>query len=165
MSRRRPWLAALLAVLYPGAGHLYLRAWFRALAWFGLALLVAMLVIPESVLQAGEQGGFSTFYDAFLTVEPQTILPLFVVNALNVLDAYLTARRMNSRRSKDGLFDRGVLGSGPERESDPQVETQAAPGDCPNCGRELDADLNFCPWCTTRLPEETESEGEEASAR
>lgn len=165
MSRRRPWLAALLAVLYPGAGHLYLRAWFRALAWFGLALLVAMLVIPEPVLQAGEEGGFSAFYDAFLAVEPQTVLPLFVVNALNVLDAYLTARRMNSRTTQDGLFDGGLLGSETEQQSGPQGDRQPIAGDCPNCGRELDSDLDFCPWCTTRLPEETDTEGEEPSAR
>lgn len=165
MSRRRPWLAALLAVLYPGAGHLYLRAWFRALAWFGLALLVAMLVLPEPVLEAGEQGGFSAFYDAFLAVEPQTILPLFVVNALNVLDAYLTARRMDSRTAQEGLFNGDLLGSGTEQQAGSQGETQHVAGDCPNCGRELDTDLDFCPWCTTRLPQETEGEGEEASAR
>lgn len=165
MSGRRPWLAALLAVLYPGAGHLYLRAWFRALAWFGLAFLVAMLVIPESVLQAGEQGGFSAFYDAFLAVDPQTILPLFVVNALNVLDAYLTARRMNTRRTQGGLLAGGLFGSGTAEESGSAEEAQPVGGDCPNCGRELDADLDFCPWCTTRLPTETEGDGEEPSAR
>lgn len=165
MNKRRPWLAALLAVLYPGAGHLYLRAWFRALAWFGLALLVAMLVIPESVLEAGEQGGFSAFYDAFLAVEPQTVLPLFVVNALNVLDAYLTARRMNSRTAQEGLLDGTLLGSGTEQQTGSQSEVEDVAGDCPNCGRELDADLDFCPWCTTRLAEDTEGEGEEPSAR
>lgn len=165
MSRRRPWLAALLAVLYPGAGHLYLRAWFRALAWFGLALLVAMLVIPEPVLEAGEQGGFSAFYDAFLAVEPQSILPLFVVNTLNVLDAYLTARRLNSKTTQGGLLDGNIIGSGTAEQTQAQEETQQVAGDCPNCGRELDSDLDFCPWCTTRLSEETEGEGEEPSAR
>jgi hypothetical protein len=158
-------LAALLAVLYPGAGHLYLRAWFRAIAWFGLAFLVAMLVIPESVLQAGEQSGFSAFYDAFLAVDPQTILPLFVVNALNVLDAYLTARRMETRTAQGGLLNGGVFGSETEGQSESTGEAQPVGGDCPNCGRELDADLDFCPWCTTRLKEEPEGDGEDPSAR
>lgn len=164
MSRRRPWLAALLAVIYPGAGHLYLRAWIRAFAWFALALLVATVIIPEPVLQAGEEGGFSAFYDAFIQLDPQTILPLFIVNALNVLDAYLTARRMNDRSTGSGLLSRTGLGNdaqnGDEVPSDTVVEQG---GDCPNCGRELDAELDFCPWCTTRLTEDGETD--ESTAR
>lgn len=164
MSRRRPWLAALLAVIYPGAGHLYLRAWVRAFAWFGLALLVATVIIPPSVLEAGEQGGFSAFYEAFIELEPQTILPLFVVNVLNVLDAYLTARRLNSRSSENGLLSRTVQGEDETGESGEESERVVEPGgDCPNCGRELDAELDFCPWCTTRLTEEDETE--ESTAR
>ena len=26
---------------------------------------------------------------------------------------------------------------------------------CPHCGKELDPDLDFCPWCTTRLADGT----------
>lgn len=164
MSRRRPWLAALLAVIYPGAGHLYLRAWIRAFAWFGLALLVATVIIPESVLQAGEQGGFSAFYDAFIELEPQTILPLFIVNVLNVLDAYLTARRMNARSTGSGLLSGTRLGNdSDDEEAEPTGTVVEQGGDCPNCGRELDAELDFCPWCTTRLTEEGETE--ETTAR
>lgn len=159
MSRRRPWLAALLAVIYPGAGHLYLRAWIRAFAWFGLALLVATVIIPESVLQAGEQGGFSAFYDAFIELQPQTILPLFIVNVLNVLDAYLTARRMNSSSTENGLLSRtGLRNDADQADEDPSETVVEPGGDCPNCGRELDADLDFCPWCTTRLTEDGDSE-------
>lgn len=164
MSRRRPWLAALLAVIYPGAGHLYLRAWVRAFAWFGLALLVATVIIPESVLQAGEQGGFSAFYDAFIQLQPQTILPLFIVNVLNVLDAYLTARRMNARTTGSGLLSRTGLGNGADSEEAEPAEAVVESGDdCPNCGRELDAELDFCPWCTTRLTEDSDTE--ESTAR
>lgn len=159
MSRRRPWLAALLAVIYPGAGHLYLRAWIRAFAWFGLALLVATVIIPESVLQAGEQGGFSAFYDAFIELQPQTIIPLFIVNVLNVLDAYLTARRMNARSTGNGLLSGTTFGGDTDREDgQPMDAVVEQGGDCPNCGRELDAELDFCPWCTTRLPDDGESD-------
>jgi hypothetical protein len=160
VSGQRPWLAALLAVLYPGAGHLYLRTWLRAVAWFGLAFLVATLVIPQSVLEAGEQGGFSAVYEAFMAVDPQTVLPLFIVNALNVVDAYLTARRKKAAAARDGLLGDTVLGSEEDGETVDQAGASPAP-DCPNCGRELDAELDFCPWCTTRL----EEEAEDATAR
>lgn len=162
MSERRPWLAALLAILYPGAGHLYLRAWLRAVAWFGLALLVATLVIPESVLEAGEQGGFSAVYDAFMAVDPQTVLPLFIVNALNVVDAYLTAKRGNRKAARETLLGGDGIGSTSDDPNDDGSGGPPAGADCPNCGRELDAELDFCPWCTTRLEEES---GEEPTAR
>lgn len=172
MSRKRPWLAAGLAVLYPGVGHVYLRAWLRALAWFGLAFLTATVVVPESVLQAGEQGGARAFYDAFVALDPVTILPLLVVNALNAVDAYLTARRSNerSRSLLDGLLGGGGPLSG---DGDRTAGAERAGGDgggadagsCPNCGRDLDGDIDFCPWCTTRLEGEGEgdADGEEPS--
>jgi hypothetical protein len=164
VTRRRPWLAALLAVIHPGAGHLYLRAWLRALAWFALALLVATVVVPESVVTAFEDGGFGAFYDALAEVETMTLFPLFVVNALNVVDAYLTARRINAGAAGSSLFDRtGLLGSDdPTETADPARPDESA-GTCPNCGGELDADLDFCPWCTMRLSQD--GEGEEPSVR
>jgi endogenous inhibitor of DNA gyrase (YacG/DUF329 family) len=32
----------------------------------------------------------------------------------------------------------------------------AADAECPECGKELDPELDFCPWCTTRFDEESE---------
>lgn len=173
MSRKRPWLAAGLAVLYPGVGHVYLRAWLRALAWFGLAFLTATVVVPERVLQAGEQGGARAFYDAFVALDPVTILPLLVVNALNAVDAYLTARRSNERSRS--VLDRVVGGGLPSGDDDPAAGAGGAgedrsgvdAGSCPNCGRDLDGDIDFCPWCTTRLGNEedgdADADGEEPS--
>lgn len=136
MSRKRPWLAALLAFLYPGLGHLYLRAWLRALAWFLLAMLTAALVVPESVISAMESGGLEALLAATESLPPEVLAPLFVVRGLNVLDAYLLARRGDAPDSGE------------------------ASATCPNCGRDLDADLDFCPWCTHRLDEGTEGEEE-----
>lgn len=52
------------------------------------------------------------------------VAPVAVIALLASVDAYLQARRHN--------FEVGVTGA--ER--------------CPHCGRQLDADLTFCHWCT-----------------
>ncbi|MFB6105030.1 MAG: hypothetical protein ABEJ57_08155 [Halobacteriaceae archaeon] len=127
-ARSRPWLAAALAFLYPGLGHVYLRAWIRAVSWFGLAILtVSVFILPE--MSTAPSAGFSAFYAEFTSLPARTLFPLLIVNAFNVLDAYLVGRR--------------------------SLETVGGGGDgaaaCPNCGEELDEDLDFCPWCSTRL--------------
>ncbi|MFB6148660.1 MAG: hypothetical protein ABEJ48_03255, partial [Halobacteriales archaeon] len=124
MAQKRPWLAGLLALLYPGLGHLYLRAWLRAIAWFGLAFLTVSVIIPESVLTAFQNGGISAMMKASQSIPFTDILPLFVVRILNVIDAYWLATQRN------------------RQQTDYAMEANA----CPNCGKELDEDLSFCPW-------------------
>lgn len=138
MSRKRPWLAAVLSILYPGLGHLYLRSWLRAVVWFLLALMTASLVLPESVANAYETGGFEAMVSAMQAVPLATMAPVLVVSGLCVLDAYVSARR-------DIAY--GVGGSEPPENA------------CPVCGKELDEELDFCPWCTTRI------EWEESTSR
>lgn len=127
--QRRSIVASLLAFIYPGLGHVYLRAWLRALAWFGLALVTAAMVVPESALAAFRTGGVSGLMEASQSFPLEVTLSLLVVRVLNVIDAYLT-----------GLQDT----------AEPAEETESA-GSCPECGRELDEDIDFCPWCTTKL--------------
>lgn len=133
-GRSRPWLAAALAILYPGLGHVYLRAWIRALSWFGLAVVtLVVFIMPE--MAAGPESGFSAFYEEFTSLPFETILPLLLVNALNVVDAFLVARRQSTDTSRT-----------------PSLGDEASDAtSCPNCGRDLDEDLDFCPWCSTRL--------------
>ena len=134
--QRRSIVASILAFIYPGLGHVYLRAWLRALAWFGLALVTAAMVIPESALTAFQTGGLSGLLEASQNFPLEVTLSLFVVRVLNVIDAYLT---------------------GLQRTTEPEPEPESA-GSCPECGRELDEDLDFCPWCTTRLDEAEDGE-------
>jgi hypothetical protein len=125
-AKKRPWLAALLAFVHPGLGHVYLREWARALLWFGLVLTTASLLIPESVVPA-------TFSLESMTrmsreLPPETLLALVVITAMSMIDAYWMATRNN------------------------QEQAQKATGtSCPNCGRDVDPDLDFCHWCTARL--------------
>jgi len=125
-QRKRPWLAAALAVVVPGLGHVYARSWLRAALWFVLFVASVQLLVPaDATGGALSLGAFSEFYGD----EPGIAVFLAVLSALNVLDAYVTVSRLNER------LDRQT--------GDTTV--------CPTCGKELDEDLAFCHWCTTRL--------------
>jgi predicted amidophosphoribosyltransferase len=50
-----------------------------------------------------------------------------VITTLNVVDAYWLAVNEN------------------------QTQEVEAGMTCPNCGKELDEDIDFCHWCTTQL--------------
>ena len=134
-GRKRPWLAALLAFIYPGLGHVYLREWLRALLWFGLVVSTTTLLIDQSVMAPLTDG---VSLEALLAVSRniplEESLVLFVITAVSMADAFYMATREN-------------------------VETEVVEGTkCPHCGKELEDDLEFCHWCTTKLdgPAQTE---------
>jgi hypothetical protein len=135
---RRGIVASVLAFVYPGLGHVYLRSWLRAVGWFVLAIVGAALVVPESAYAAYQQGGM----DALLAASEQFGMDVFIsllgIRLLNVVDAYLTAIRQS--RAATVVADENT---------------------CPACGKELDPGLEFCHWCTTRL-DEFEVEEDEA---
>ena len=129
-TRKRPWLAAMLSVLATGLGHLYLRRWKRALGWLATLYVVAVLFVPSSVLDTLFTGG---------PVDLLAAAPVLLVSGLCVLDAYLLAHVQNT-------FERLVT-----IEVSQPTESDAEAVRCPSCGRALDADLDFCHWCTTQL--------------
>ncbi|MFB6073898.1 MAG: zinc ribbon domain-containing protein [Haloarculaceae archaeon] len=144
-TQKRPWLAALLALIAPGFGHLYLREWIRALLWFGLILSVTSLLMPASVMDT--KLSIDAIVRASRQVPLRTQLALLAMTALSMVDAYWIATRSDRRAGTgDG---QGTAGDG--------VTT------CPNCGKELDEDLDFCHWCTARLDRPEEDEGGQIS--
>lgn len=123
----RTGLAVVLAVLFPGLGHAYLRRWARALLWAGGFLVLAGLTLPPLPTSGGVVENTRALIEA---MPPGATLALSTVQLLNAVDAGLLAAR------------------GGESEDDGTSSER-----CPNCGKELDEDLSFCPWCTTRLDE------------
>ena len=123
-SPKRPWLAAGLTLVVIGLGQAYLRRWGRAALWLATALLVGMLFVPEAALADP------------LSASPSDVLPVTLVGALSVIDAYLLAKRHN----------REIAVQNAER--------------CPSCNRELEGDLTFCTWCATPLEESSETPSE-----
>lgn len=74
---KRPWVAAVLAVLIIGLGHAYLRHWGRAFVWLLLVLMSAYWFVPDAgITEAGVTA----------------LLPIAAVAGMSVLDAYLLAR-------------------------------------------------------------------------
>lgn len=156
-SGKRPWLAALLGTLATGLGHFYLRRWKRGLGWFAAAVAVSAFFVPPEAARAllSGSGGDIT-----------TLAPLLAVGVASVADAYVLARMSQHTASER-------TGDVPSAEPGPGVETgdgttavagSAVPGqvpgsadaECPECGKELDPELDFCPWCTARLDERSD---------
>jgi len=124
-SRKRPWLAALLAVLATGLGHLYLRRWRRALGWLTALLGVSYLFVDPAAMEAVSTVG---------EVDLVALAPVLVVGSLSALDAYLLAHAQNAL---------ATVTATPEGDLE----------HCPNCRKEVDPDLEFCHWCTAELPD------------
>jgi hypothetical protein len=135
MGRPRPWLAALLAFLYPGLGHLYLRKWARSLLWFALGIGTVALAFPQEALSTVSVTDPGSFAEAsgVVSAEASTVSLVVVtmVFAFSVADAYTIARGLRARRAREAAGE--------------TVQ------ECPVCGRELDEDLDFCHWCTTEF--------------
>jgi hypothetical protein len=124
-ARKRPWLAAVLAI-HPGLGHVYLREWARALLWFGLLLTTLSLLVPETAAPAALTVDSLLQMGRELSTAAKVTLP--ALTAVSMLDAYWVAVRNNERQRMAAVGAR-----------------------CPNCGREADPELSFCYWCTTEL--------------
>lgn len=127
-SRKHPVLSGLLAILVPGLGHLYIRLWGRAILWFGLYFLATQLFLPTAAMP--EELSLGAIVDASAGLPFQGVVLVVAITALNAVDAYLLTHRLN--RSRTGRTADGTP-------------------TCPHCRRELDADLEFCHWCTAEL--------------
>jgi uncharacterized paraquat-inducible protein A len=134
-SGKRPWIAVLLAILYPGLGHLYLREWIRGIMWFGLVVSSVMLLLPADAFP--ETVSVDAYLSAAAAIPLHVSLAIVALSALSVADAYWLARRAAT----------------------PAAVADGETRSCPNCGKELDEDLDFCHWCTTRLVEEPPDDG------
>ena len=147
-SRKRPWLAALLGTLATGLGHFYLRRWKRGLGWFVAAVAVSAVFVPPEAARALLEGSGGDL---------GTLAPLIAAGVASVADAYVLAR-LHQQETHDGV-ERTTPSSPAAGETSAvtgggSVETRTTTdvdAECPECGKELDPDLDFCPWCTTRL--------------
>jgi hypothetical protein len=133
VSRRRAAIAAVLGLLAPGLGHVYLRAWIRAVAWFLLAAVTVAVMLPESAYEAIDAGGIEAAIEASTSLPTRVYLASLTVRAASALGAGLLGLRGSTAETPEG-------GQAPN---------------CPHCGGDLDDELDFCPWCTTRLDRRT----------
>ena len=126
---RRAVVATLAAVLgatvgIAGVGHLYLRRWRRAVAWFAVVVGATIALLVAFVLPSGlsDPGAVAAINPSSL---PSVVVwPVFALLLLSTLDAHRLAT------------------------APPAAGEEPA---CPSCGKGLDRDLDFCPWCTAEL--------------
>lgn len=132
---RRAIVAAAVATLgvlvgVAGAGHAYLREWRRAVGWFALVIGSSMLLTLAFV----DVSTLDPTTVGLADLPPEVKLPVLALLLLSTLDAY----RVANPGIRSGDEDGGVP--------------------CPNCGRALDDDLHFCPWCAGPLePDATDN--------
>ena len=148
-SRKRPWFAVALTMLVPGLGHLYLRLWGRAVLWLAMTALGLVLAAPdgtlpnlfalEAVLASLGSLSVGSVLGFFSSLPVESIVLLSGVLALCIVDVYLMTLRRNA------LLDRAE-----------RIAAGEQPRQCPNCGREVDRDIDFCHWCTTEIAADEE---------
>lgn len=125
----RPWIAALLSFLQPGLGHAYIRAYRRGVTWFLVWAAVTAAFVDIGVPELTVDAVLAALTRLFTALGGLGLVPSMVVAAVTafaMVDAYRLAQ--------------GPVGADPE--DGPR---------CPACGKELDEELEFCPWCTTEL--------------
>lgn len=168
-DRFRPWIAAVLALLIAGLGHAYLRRWGRALLWF-LTILGGAFAL--TVLYGDPAAETPT------DLPSEVLLPVLMLFALSAVDAFLVAREQNREKASretvaanagaGGEADVARSGEAATNSDDDdasagsngppdELVSEAEPGEtptveCPHCGKETDADIDFCHWCTEPLP-------------
>ncbi|ELZ91769.1 hypothetical protein C440_15684 [Haloferax mucosum ATCC BAA-1512] len=128
-ARRRAVVAALVGVVgaslgIAGAGHVYLREWRRAIAWFTFVLGAVLVLISRSAAQISVEA--LTTVESLSSLPNEVTIPIVGLLFLSALDAYrvgMRSRRYNANGNPT----------------------------CPVCGGELDQQLEFCPWCATEL--------------
>ncbi|QCS43747.1 zinc ribbon domain-containing protein [Natrinema versiforme] len=141
MTWLRALLAAGLSVIMPGAGHVLIRDWLRAAAFAALFVSASALFLPiDQLTAAGPVTSVDdiTAYADIMAAETSAITQ-FLLSFIALFAAI------------DATFR--ALGH-----SSVGADTAEGPT-CPECGKEIDADLEFCHWCTTRLePVDPEAE-------
>ncbi|CCQ33241.1 DUF7575 domain-containing protein [Halorhabdus tiamatea] len=136
-SAKRPWVAIVLSVVFPGLGHVYLREWLRTGLWLVLLFATAWLVIPPDLIP--QETSYEAIMQASRNLPRDASFLILGLRVLNVIDAYVLARQTTR--------------------TDP-VESGRQ---CPECGHDLseaDDDLTFCPWCATELESVEEAEAD-----
>ncbi|MFW5917966.1 MAG: DUF7575 domain-containing protein [Haloferacaceae archaeon] len=152
-TRRRPWLAALLALVVSGLGHAYLRRWGRALGWYVAVTAVVFVFVPESAISGAFAGDPPTVRE---------VAPAAAVVGASVIDAYVVALRNNRAHERERERARATgrtESTDHERTEEPNVPSAGRTIDdgtvrCPACGKETDPTVDFCQWCAEPLGED-----------
>lgn len=176
----RPWLAAVLALVFAGLGHAYLRRWARALLWLGT--IIGGNVALTMIYGPGSSEAVPGLSIDMMVPPEEVLVPMMLVLLLSAVDAFLVGREQVQQKQReeaaaayaeranatDGPATDGPRGEGApggaggilDTNGDPEGEHEEAETvSCPHCGKDADPDLSFCHWCTEPLPWAESDEG------
>ena len=162
--RRRliPPLAAFLAVCFPGLGHLFLRRFRRALVWHGT--IIGGGIALYTLYDVGPIDPTASIAEVAAAVPSDVFLPVALLVTLSAIDALLVGRATVAEAERAdataAAIRRRIADDGGEHDESAPVEAIVGGGtgdeptqvECPHCGRETDAEIEFCHWCTEPLP-------------
>ncbi|MFA9415772.1 zinc ribbon domain-containing protein [Natrinema sp. HArc-T2] len=132
MTWLRAILAAGLSVILPGAGHVLARDWLRAAVFAGLFLAASAFLLPIEQLAAAQPASYDeAIAQATAMAEDTDPMAQFSLSFIALFAAI------------DATFRALGYPSGGDENADGTT--------CPHCGKDVDPDLEFCHWCTTRL--------------
>ncbi|MDZ5812370.1 DUF6677 family protein [Halorubrum sp. AD140] len=157
----RPVLAAVLALVFPGLGHLVLRRWGRALLWH--VTIVGGGVALLTLYDVDASGSVTAPTEAAAALPTDVALPIALLSVLSAADAYLVGRAAVAERKRSDATAAAIRRRASSADDDgpsvgsPVDALTSADGEplqveCPSCGKETDAELDFCHWCTEPLP-------------
>ena len=96
-GRKRPWLAVLLSLFFPGLGQLYNGQFTKAISIFALIIIVNMLS-REPLAVFLEFADTQTLEDvprSTLTLVTGYSLATLLIAGISIYDAHVTARKIN----------------------------------------------------------------------
>ena len=96
-GRKRPWLAVLLSLFFPGLGQLYNGQFAKAVSIFALVIIVNMLSRGplEVFFQFADAGVLGDVPRATLTLVAGYSLATLFIAGISIYDANVTARKIN----------------------------------------------------------------------
>lgn len=160
--RRRllPPLAAFLAMCFPGLGHLFLRRFGRAIVWH--ATIVGGAIGLYALYDVEPLDLSASIADVAAAIPTDVLLPIALLVTLSAIDALLVGKAEVAEAARADATAEAIRRRAAEEgnASNAPVDTLVSGGDdsgatgveCPTCGRETDADIDFCHWCTEPLP-------------
>ncbi|WP_224449852.1 zinc ribbon domain-containing protein [Haloprofundus salilacus] len=153
LRRLKPLVAGLLGLTVTGLGHIYLRRWRRAAAWLLLVIVVGQVFVSPETLDFVN----ASFAQGGLFAPPQTPIPSAVLEELLLLSVVATASAVDAylvgvRSLRDAEAEAGTGTSAADAVGATAADSTAdATVNCPNCGKEFEAGMEFCPWCAERV--------------
>ncbi|WP_318571082.1 DUF6677 family protein [Salinigranum marinum] len=128
-KKRHRTTAVVLSLLYPGLGHIYLRAWVRASVWLALVLSAVGLVLPTDLIVTITTGTAASIADVDAQIPTVALVILAAVSrVLCALDTWLTHRQHGQTHVH-----------------------------CHACHRSVELTSEFCRWCLEPVEADIES--------